>query len=49
MRTGVINGSNQTYGIRESTERPEHLCANCKTPTGKSTIPCKNEPRARRR
>jgi hypothetical protein len=48
VRASIINGSNQTYGNTEARERHEHLCANCRTPTGKSTIPCKNEPKESR-
>jgi hypothetical protein len=29
-------------------EPSPHLCAQCKTPLGKSSIPCKNEPKESR-
>jgi hypothetical protein len=45
-RSPIINGSNKTYGNADADrERPEHLCALCKTQYGKSTLLCPNEPR----
>jgi hypothetical protein len=41
-------GGAPRHGIAESRERPAHLCAKCKTPMGKSAIPCPNEPKGTR-
>jgi hypothetical protein len=45
VRTSIINGSGKTYGNADARENPEHLCGQCRTPLGKSTIRCPNEPK----
>lgn len=40
-----LSQKNRVFFIPEPEPAP-HLCGNCKTPTGKSSITCKNEPEA---
>lgn len=41
---GTFNAPQYTPG-RSWDSPPAHICSNCRTPTGKSAIRCKNEPK----
>lgn len=41
---GTFNAPQPTPG-RSWDAQPEHICSQCRTPLGKSTIRCKNEPK----
>jgi hypothetical protein len=42
---GSFNGPIPAPGSSRGGDAPAHLCAQCRTPLGKSSIPCKNEPK----